>query len=196
VFPLHALTSARRFIVVHPCSIACESPSFLTIPLQNWHALFHAWPFVLICKLFWQLPYTNFVIARSSWMVEYAYPQRLSNLSTISVTVVRLTSWTGSLTLSTLSTVREVVGLREWSSSVTVYHFGTFLHIDALSFLGVIQFSPYFANLLLRMSEVFTSSDLKYRMASALLNNGVIRKPSRHVHTMIARALLNVMAAL
>jgi hypothetical protein len=43
-FPLHALTSASRLIVVHPCFIACDNSlqkSLFTILLKNLHADFH-----------------------------------------------------------------------------------------------------------------------------------------------------------
>jgi hypothetical protein len=53
---------------------------------------------------------------RSSWMMEYADPRLMSNLSSVSVTVIRLSSWTRALTHSTLSAIHEVVGRPKHSS--------------------------------------------------------------------------------
>jgi len=67
VFPLHALTFACRFIVVLPGFIACDNPlqeslSYFMILLKKLNACFYVCPFVLICKLLWYPPCTNFVI--------------------------------------------------------------------------------------------------------------------------------------
>jgi len=68
-FLLHAMTFSSRCIEVHPCFIDYDSPleeslSFM-VSLQKLHAHFHMYPFVLICKLLWHLPSTNFVIPKA-----------------------------------------------------------------------------------------------------------------------------------
>jgi len=52
----------------------------------------------------------------SLWMMDYAYPQLISNLTAISVTVLHLPSWTRALTCATLSAIHEVVRWLKQSS--------------------------------------------------------------------------------
>jgi hypothetical protein len=71
-FHLHNLLFACKFIVVNPSIITCDNPLqeslfllllfFFMVSLQILHAHFHTCPFVLICKLLWHPPCTNFVI--------------------------------------------------------------------------------------------------------------------------------------
>jgi hypothetical protein len=93
--------------------------------------------------------------------MEYADPQQMSNLSAISLTVIHLSPWTRALTCSTLSTVYEVVRQPKWSSSVTRVLPLWNPSIYWYTFLCIMQFSPYCAEILLWISESFTSSDHK-----------------------------------
>lgn len=68
MFPHSALTFAGRFIVVPSCCITYDSLlqrslSFMIL-LQKLHACFHSYLFVLICKLLWHAPCTNFAAPR------------------------------------------------------------------------------------------------------------------------------------
>jgi hypothetical protein len=67
-FPHSALTFAGRFIVVHSCLITSDSLlqksfSFMVL-LQKLHACFHLYLFVLICKLLWHAPCTDFAVPK------------------------------------------------------------------------------------------------------------------------------------
>jgi len=69
MFTLDALMFACVFMVVQACFITCDKPlqeslSFFTISLQELNSCFHVCPFVLIYKLLWHPPCTNFVIPK------------------------------------------------------------------------------------------------------------------------------------
>jgi len=124
VFSLHALMFACWFITVNLCSITCDNPlweslSYFTISLQKLNACFHACPFVLICKVFWCPPCTDFVIPEVLMDDGISRSTLMSNLSAISVTVIHLSSWTRELTHSTMYVINEVVRLPKWSSLMT-----------------------------------------------------------------------------
>jgi hypothetical protein len=120
-FPLYAFTFACRFIVVHPCFITCDNSlqeSLSMISLQKLHALSmhaclcssascfgtHLTQILLIPKVL-----VDDGICRSTADVQFVGYISDSNLSV---------SWTKALTRSTLSTVHEVVGWPEQSSSM------------------------------------------------------------------------------
>jgi len=148
VFPLHSLMVACRFIVVNPHFIAYDNPlqeslSFFTILLQKLQAQFHPCPLLLICKLFWHPPNTNFVIP------EFLVGDRTRRF-TADVQLVSyisdsnpLSSWIRTLNRSTLSAMCEVVRWPEQSSSAMLVlplqnlstHWYTFLCITVFSIL-------------------------------------------------------------
>jgi hypothetical protein len=125
VFPLHTLTFAWRFVVVGPCFIACDNPfkerlSFFTILPPKFYACFtHAClcssPVRFGTHLAQCLWYP-----RSSCMMEYADPQLMSNLSSISVVVTCLSSWMRALIHSTLSAICEAFRWYNWSACTTL----------------------------------------------------------------------------
>jgi len=98
MFPLHALTFACRFIIVHPCFIACDnsvqkSPLLLHDIAAKLHVCFHMCPFVLICKLplapalqkfcdIWG-PHGWWLVSRSTVDVQLASYINDSNLSVL-----------------------------------------------------------------------------------------------------------------
>jgi len=120
--PFKHRTIQCRFTVVYQCIVT--SP--VAIHCRVLHECFHMCPFVLICKLLWHPPCTNFVIPE---VVGCADPQVMSNLLAISLAVICMTSWTRALTHSTLSTIHEVVTQPEWSSPTMIEHFHTFIHL-------------------------------------------------------------------
>jgi hypothetical protein len=166
MFPRHALTFACRFIVVHPCFIVCDnmsqdSLSFMT-SLQKFQANFHVCPFVFIGKLLWHFGTHLAQIVwyqRSLWMIECADPQLMSNLLATSVTVLCLSSWTRALTCSIFTAFHEVVRWPKQSSSMVLVLPLWNLFTHWYTFLCVIQFFPYYANILLWISEGFTPYD-------------------------------------
>jgi len=98
---------------------------------------------------------------RPLWMMEYADPQQMTNLSAISVTVIQLSSWSRALTNSTLSAIHEVVWKPEKFLSTVLGLPLLNLSTHWYTFLRIMQFSPYCANILLWISEDFTPSDHK-----------------------------------
>jgi hypothetical protein len=107
---------------------------------------FHVCLFVLIYKLPWHPPCTNFVILRSLWMMEYVDPQLMFNLLAISVAVICMSSWTSALTHSTLSNIHEVVTWPKWSSSTTLVLPLWTVSTHWYNLLCIMKFSPYCAN--------------------------------------------------
>jgi hypothetical protein len=121
----------------------CRKASFFTIWLQKLHAHFH------MCLCIRNVSYFGIHLAqilwylKSSWMIEYAYPQMVSSLSAISVTVICLSSWTITLTHSTLSASRKVVAQPKQSPSTMLVlplwnlftHWYTFLCMIVFSVL-------------------------------------------------------------
>jgi hypothetical protein len=151
VFPLYGLTFACRVHSGAPMfhcrwQSTAGKPFFHDIAAKI-ACTFRACPLVkavsiciCICKLFWHVCCTNFMIPRSLWMMEYADPQLVPNFSAISVAVIHLSSWTIVLTHSTLSTIHEVVRWPKWSSWTMLIlscwnlstHWYTFLLSDKL----------------------------------------------------------------
>jgi hypothetical protein len=160
VFPLHALTFACRLMVVLPCfNPLQETLSFFMISLQKLHARFHVCPFVLMCKVLWYAPCTNFVtpevlvddgICRSTADVQLigsindSNPSVLLNQSINSFKIVRR-SWS----------VRTAIFVPLWN-----------LYMHSYTFLFIIQFSPYCTNIILRSSGGFILSDHNNIMTS------------------------------
>jgi hypothetical protein len=149
-----------------PMFIACDNPlrvslSCFTTSLQKLHASFRALPFVLICHLLWHQSCINFVIIEVLMVMEYADSQLVSNLWTMSVTVIRLSSWTRALNRSALSAVCDVVGRPELSPLTTLDLPLWNLSTHWYTLFCVMQFSPYFSNVFLWMLEEFTSFDFK-----------------------------------
>jgi len=130
------------------------------------HAHFHAFLFVLICKLLWHPPCTTLCYPRSSWIVEQAGPQLMSSLSAMSVTVICLSSWNRALTRSTLPAVREVVGSPERSSSTVLVLIFWNISTHWYTFLRLVQFSLYRVNFLLFISKGFIPSHRNNRMTT------------------------------
>jgi len=102
---------------------------------------------------------------RSSWMMEYSGPHLVSHLA-ISVTAIYLSSSSRALTCLILSTVREMFGRPQRSSSAMFILQLWKLSTYWFTFLCVIQFFPYYANILPWISEDFTLCDHKNRMTA------------------------------
>jgi len=199
LFPLHVLTFGCKFAVVHPCVIVCDSPLqetlfFFTISLQNLHAHLDVCPFVRICKLLWQVPCTNFVI-RDVLVV---------NGICISTADVRLVGYISDSNPSVLLN-QDVYsfshcpvfvkrsdgpsGLHQRRCSATSETFHPLVHLPLHNTVFPVLCQYFSMNL-----EDFCPPSTTKSNDSTLLKNGTIRKRSRHVYTVIARASLDMTA--
>jgi hypothetical protein len=79
------------------------------------------------------------------------------------ITDSNVSSWTRALTRSTPSTVWELIWWVKWYSSETFLLPLWTLSTHWYTFLCIIQFSPYCANISLRISEGFTPSKTKWQ---------------------------------
>jgi len=113
---------------------------------------------------------------KSLWMMEYADLQLMVILLAIWVTIIYLSSWTKAWIHSALSTVCEVVGWPKQSSSVMLVLSLWNLSTSWYTFLCIMQFSLYCANILLWILEAFTPLWPQKSNDSMLLNNGAVWK--------------------
>jgi len=128
--------------------------SLSMVLLQKLHESFHACSFLLICKLLWHPPCTNFVTPEVLVIDEVCR----------SIADVQLVYRV--LPYSTFSSVHEMVGWSEQSSSTILDVPLHYLSIHWCTFLCVIQFSLYCANILLWILEGFTPSGHKNQMTA------------------------------
>jgi len=95
----------------------------------------------------------------SSWLMTDGI-WRLTNLSA-ALTLISLSFWNRALTCSALSTIHEVVRWHEWSSSRVLVLLPQYPSTHWCTFLCIMQFFPYYANILLWILKGFSLSDHK-----------------------------------
>jgi hypothetical protein len=124
VFPLHALTFALgsewcTHVTLHVTTHHMKSSPSSRYSCKN---LMHGSTRVRLCSSvnYFGMYLAHILIIEVHVNEEYKYPQLISNLLAISVTVIHLASWSRKLTRSTLSTVREMVGRPKRYSSTTL----------------------------------------------------------------------------